>query len=560
MEKEQQDALARAAKLWVLPPATYFVAFCILTFPLISQFGTHFFTDTGDGLQNVWNIWWVNRSVTELHQSPWHTTYLHYPNGTSLLGQTLNPFNGFVGILLLRFLTLIQTHNAIILFSFVAGGVTAFWLSYSVTKSYWSSLVAGYIFTFSQYHFTHAEGHMQLVALEWIPLFLLCWYRLIKTPSIRRGLASAIVLFGVLLCDHYYFLFCVLAGILIVIWHAVSTRDFRGLFEKRRLSALGAFTAVVLLTSGVLVLALLRLNRRDPLLGSHDVAEFSLDLLAPFIPGGHWRFASLTKWYWASLPGNINESSVYLGLSVVFLIVYAWAKRKTIRAQVPSFNLWYLLLAFFGAMALGPVLRIAGKAIPTGIMPYDLLQAVIPPLRLSGCPVRMMVMVTLAASVISAIGLTALFERTGRRRIVIGGILGVMLIVEFLPKPLPATRISVPEYVNVLKRSEASGGVINAVSSGPMALYYQTIHEKPMADGYISRYPTSVFNEWGGKVQAFQRQEYARLAEEYDVRYLVASSEAPNLPGNAPLRLLHEADGIKVWQLERSAGDKVEDQ
>ena len=37
-----------------------------------------------------------------------------------------------------------------------------------------------------------------------------------------------------------------------------------------------------------------------------------------------------------------------------------------------------------------------------------------------------------------------------------------------------------------------AGAVIDLASNGPQALYYQTVHEKPLAFGYISRTPTSV--------------------------------------------------------------------
>jgi len=170
---------------------------CILTYPLIFKFHTHFFADKGDGLQNVWNIWWVNKAVTQTPSNPLVHDLSPLPHGTSLLGHTLNPFNGFLGIFLLKFLSLIETHNVIVIFSFVIGGFTAFWLAYSLTKSYWSSLIAGYIFTFSQYHFMHAEGHLQLVSLEWIPLFILIWYRLLITPSILKAVISAAILYGV---------------------------------------------------------------------------------------------------------------------------------------------------------------------------------------------------------------------------------------------------------------------------------------------------------------------------------------------------------------------------
>jgi len=114
VENERFKIVTKITKIWVLPILIYFVIFCILTFPLISKFHTHFFADQGDGLLNVWNLWWINKAVTELNQNPWHTTYLHYPNGTTLLGQTLNPFNGFIGIALLRLFTLIETHNLVV--------------------------------------------------------------------------------------------------------------------------------------------------------------------------------------------------------------------------------------------------------------------------------------------------------------------------------------------------------------------------------------------------------------------------------------------------------------
>ena len=226
------ELLYRAVALAVFPSLLYLVIFCIYTYPLIFDFSTHFFADQGDGLQNVWNLWWVNKAVTQLQQFPWHTSFLHYPNGVSLLGSTLNPFNGFVGCVLLKFLTLIQVHNCIVVFSFVFGGVTTFWLAYYLTGSYWNSILAGFIFTFSNYHFAHAEGHLQLVSLEWIPLFVLCWYVVLIKPSVLMAVVSAGVLAAVILCDYYYFFYCVLIGSLMVAWYVLKEKDF--LFDFHR--------------------------------------------------------------------------------------------------------------------------------------------------------------------------------------------------------------------------------------------------------------------------------------------------------------------------------------
>jgi len=334
-----------ATKMGLFPIIFYFIFFCILTYPLILKFSTHFFAEQSDGLQNVWNIWWVNKALTELHQPLWQTRYLHYPYGISLLGHALNPFNGFMGILLLRFLTLIEVHNFIVLFSFVAGGLTAFLLAYCFTKSYWSSIIAGFIFTFSNYHFAHAEGHLNLVSLEWIPLFVLLWYMLVTKPMIVTAMASAIVLFAVLLCDCYYFLYCVMIAILILVWYGIQNKNFFFFIKKEYLVPFTAFLLSCLVTAGPFVVSFLLLNTRDPLLGAHLPSEYSLDLPALFIPGGHWRFAHLTHSYWSNLPGNITESSVHIGLAVTYVLIFMWAKRRTFPAQ--GLKLWYFTLIFF---------------------------------------------------------------------------------------------------------------------------------------------------------------------------------------------------------------------
>src|SRR5262249_45970547 len=207
-------------KTGVFPAAFYFLAFSLLTYPLITKFGTHLYADSGDGLQNVWNIWWVDHTVTELHQSPWHTVYLRHPYGVSLLGHTLTAFNGFLCLpfLELNLLTLEQAHNAAMVFAFVVGGMTAFGLAYRLSHSYGPSILAGYVFTFSNFHFAHAEGHLNFVSLEWIPLFVLLWYVFLLQPRLLTAFASAVVLFLVLLCEYNYYFYCLLIGVILFGW------------------------------------------------------------------------------------------------------------------------------------------------------------------------------------------------------------------------------------------------------------------------------------------------------------------------------------------------------
>jgi len=108
----------------LVPAALYLLGFFALNPHLAAQFSTAFSFGGLDGYQNVWNLWWVNKAVRELHMLPWSTMYLHHPGGTTLVGHTLNPFNGLIAIVLLPWLSMVQTYNTIVIFSFVSGGVT----------------------------------------------------------------------------------------------------------------------------------------------------------------------------------------------------------------------------------------------------------------------------------------------------------------------------------------------------------------------------------------------------------------------------------------------------
>ena len=534
-----------AVAMLLLPASIYLAVFFLLTYPLMLQFSTHLFADQGDGLQNYWNLWWMDKSIVRLHVPFWQTPYLHYPYGTSLLGHTLNPFNGFLAMPLLPFLTLLQAYNFVVVFSFIAGGVTAFLLAHYITRSYWPSVVAGAIFTFSSYHFAHAQGHLQLVALEWIPLFALLWLMVLDRPRLLTGIAAGLVLFAVALCDYYYLLYSSLLACLVVLWRAVQMRSPLFFLRRDYRTSLVAFLVTTLLTSGLLVGSLLMLNAADPLLGAHPTSDFSLDLLALFIPGGHWRFASLTEGYWSSLPGNIHESSVHLGLSVWALLAYVWISRSRLRSLQPG--LWYVVLAFFLVLSLGPSLRIWGQEIGPRVLPYAWMEALFPPLALSGLPVRMTVMVVLAASVVAAMGLKLLFHGGPAKRVLAVALLA-LLVIEYLPVMPPASVLSSPEYVRVLSTLRDDKGVLDTVAAPTASLYYQTIHEKPIALGYIARIPKSVADIDYQLTDAWENRDYATLKAVFGIRYLVTGADLQVSINQEPA-VLYQDKQVKLYDL-----------
>jgi hypothetical protein len=504
----------------VFPAVIYLGIFFVVTYPLMLQFSTHFFTDKKDGLVMIWNIWWTRTAVTELHQSPWHTSYLYHPYGVSLLAHTLCPFNGFLATILHPFLTLKQTYNLIVVFTFVMGGLTTFWLSFYLIRSYWPSIAAGFIFGFSNFHFAHTPGHLNLASLEWIPLFVLCWYAFIKNPGALLALASAATLFAVMLCDYSYFSYCVLVAVTILSWHALGQKTPRFLLTRRYIINLSVFAAATLASSGVIALKLLRMINSSSLYGAHDPSEYPTDLLSPFFYGARLRFSQLTEGFWPELQGNTSETSVYVGLSVLILIAYGWLSRR--RIAMESLRLWYVLLIFFLLASLGPTLYVWGKRMPFEVMPYRLLERVFPWFSISGMPSRMMVIVMLCAALTGAAALELLFRGSGKSRFG-AAVLIVFLAVEYLPQRLPSFGGEAPEWVIAL-RDSPSGAVIDARGDPYGAMYYQTIHGKPIWGGFVARISTNLMEKNERINKLVEELAGEELRDKYGFRYAVTGS------------------------------------
>lgn len=518
-----------------LPAGLYLVLFFFFSPHLLGRFSTHIFADDGDGLQNVWNMWWVKKAVTELGHHPWRTEFLHYPSGTSLLGQTMNPFNGFTGIILQRFLTLVQAYNAMVVFSFVAGGWTSFLLCLELTGSYWGSLAGGSAFTFSSYHFMHAQGHMQLVSLEWLPLFLLVWHRFIEKPSHRLALGASAALFLVILCDYYYFLYSMMTGVLLLAWNRrkAPQKFLAELRPSRSGSSWLLFIATTLLTSGILVGALLHQNRVDPLLGAHSANDYSMDLLAPFVPSYHWVFHDLTAPIWSKWTGNGNETSVYLGWTALILSLYGVFVVKRDELLTRRLMPWVSMGLIFFILSFGPWLHVSGHEFASGIrfsilgrawhpftLPYSYLVSLLPPLRLSGAPVRMMIMVQLNLAILVSASVGAVLKSRSRLKYCTLAICCGLWAFECYPRPLPATAPVIPRYVEVL-RDLPDGPVIDQVSRFTWALYYQTIFQKKLSEGYISRVPISVARQDASVSGLIGTEEWRRIFCQLGFSYLV---------------------------------------
>lgn len=547
----RKEAYLFAARHVAAPVLFYSVCFILLSYPLVLDFGNRFFTDDMDGMLHVWNLWWVNRVVTHPGEygSIWHTDMVNWPFGVSLLGHTLVPVNGFIAVFLMRFMPLLEAHNLIVVFSFAASGLTAYWLAYYFSRSAWGSLAAGYIFTFSTYHFAQYKGHLNLIALEWIPLFALCFYILVYKPSVWTAMAAALSLWLAFFSDYYYLMYCLFLAVIIVAARMAEERSVFFFAKGEYAAPLAVFILLCLLLIAPVIFPLLVLNRRDPLLGGHDPAEFSLDLFSLFIPGERWRFGELTKFFWQNLKGEPVEMNVYPGWALMLLVGYAALLRKRLgdveRRQVV---LWLAVIAFFVLMAFGPYLQLWGRMTDIPML-YLLMERIVPFLTLSGVPVRMVMVAVLAGSILASISIRELIRGLPRRGFLLGGLL-LLAVIETLPAPLVTTPKEVPAYVEFLADQPSDGGVLDlAAPSQFLRLYYGTAHSKPLVFGSTSRIPASLYLQNKEIKDAIYEQNYRKLWETFRVRYIVTNEAVDAYDPSVDIQLIYDEDGVKIYRL-----------
>lgn len=548
--------IVRAAKTlfkWFIAPAClYLVIFFICQPHYLGSFSTGFYLDNGDGFQNVWNIWWVNKSIIHDHLNPYFTTMLHWPHGTSLVPQTMAIFNGLMALPLINVFgfSLIQAVNFAVVFSFVMGGVTMFWFVQKLHNRYWVSLVAGALFTFSSYHFAHAFGHLQLVSLEWIPLFLLAFWTLLEKLRYRDAFFAAGALFLVMLCDYYYLFWSVMVGGAWLIWKLYKKELS---LNKKTCTVIALFGILSIVLIGPLVYALLSLSRGDGLLGAHDPTIFGLDPIAIVLPGGSWYWGNLTAFYWSHIP-YLAETSMFFGYGL--LTVLAIVAYKTVfqgnKFKAPTWlNFWWVILVSFGALSLGPYLNFAGMTLDSVPLPYKFFEMIFPTLKISGMPVRWILISLIAAIVIVSYGLTRLDTATKK-----GKYLAIVFVlvtaIDLYPVNLPLTKIPTPAYVEQLKKLPGGAVLDEAAPSEPQQLRNQTIHEKPMPFGYVTRLPRSVGDADFPIFAAIQEKRYSDLCRDFKIRYITepATRELPS-----DLKVIYRDNDAIIYDLKVATED-----
>jgi len=447
------------------------------------------------------SIWWHNYNINNPSE-PFDFSWIffhskqYYPIGAP------NPQGGTFNFLLSVLVypltgNYIHTYNIIIYLSFIFSAYGMFLLTKHLTKNYYASIVSGIIFTFGIYHLWHAERHLDLLPLQFIPLSVLFLIKTVESKKIKDPIIGGIFLALGVITSVYLGFFLLLFFIPLILYFILTKRKLQILFR------IGILLIIFTLLVIPFVYGHYLANVGNERIGKplSNVHKGGADLANFVLPPPIQSLTKIIDYPFETSFGKNGEGWTFLGYTTIFLAIIAvWKidkKQKTI---------WIISGSFLAIISFGPFLKIYG--IDTGIhLPYFYLYD-LPYFDLFRAIGRGAVYVTFCVAILAAFGINEIFKInsiTKGKKLLVVAIIGIFVIIESLTIPLPTYNMpesqiydqiaSDPREVVLLQAP--LGKFLLPITDGLLMndfMYYQIVHEKPIYSGMQSRPPDDTLN------------------------------------------------------------------
>jgi hypothetical protein len=342
--------------------------YCILTvviaWSLVSQMTTHLAGDDVDVWINPWADWWTNKALTE-GLDFYHTDYMFYPQGVSLVFHSFSHVNTAISLLLTPLIGHFAAYNFTILLALALSGFGMYLLVNHLVDCRPAAFIAGFVFAFHPYH-VFQSAHPVLFTTQFIPLFVLALDRLLHDAGAGWGkwvfLAALWFLLTALSSWH---LMILLAG-----WTALYL--LYAFFLEQAHWPPGVYRRLILL---VILIALTVTPFLWPILREQltsDTAYMAVDveegrgndLLSFFVPNRQHPVLGPPVLELHARIGHSRNSPAYLGYVAVGLAVLGMATggRKT--------RFWWWAGVAFVLLSLGAQVKWLGKPLHTFHLPW----------------------------------------------------------------------------------------------------------------------------------------------------------------------------------------------
>jgi len=528
----------------LLASAGYFLFLAVaLTWPLARVASHSVVGDVGDSFYFIWEIGWLRNTLLGGGLPSLIASGINYPEGWYLTSTDISP-----GMLLLALPGAVvwgpaAGYNSAVLLSYLIGGLTMFAWVREETDDAWAGILAGTFYVAAPFRTAHLlAGHLNILGTQWLPLCLagVIAYLRGRSPLVR-GLALGALGYLLTALSSMYFAYMTLV---VVALFAMLVVLLSGKGRRRDVLRRGAILGGVLLGSAV-VAALPYLVTPRSIIPVRDFAAAvrgsasPVDFLIP--PTFHWLWG---KWV-GSLVSRPNwiEGTLYIGLAAVLLAGFAIFVRSGFG------KVWRRLPLALGLsaagsiiLAMGVVLRWGQKTVmlpwslgipsldtPEGapiLMPGYLLWRLLPGYPFMRALTRYDVFVILFLAALAGVGLALLRQRlSGAGRRAVAALAVGLVIVEFLPRPAPTSRVEGRPVDTWLAAQPGNGAVVqlpyeeNADSQAQ--IYYTLIHHKPLVGGLYGSFSTRQHNTVREPLASFPSAASAQLLEDLGVGFLM---------------------------------------
>jgi hypothetical protein len=399
--------------------------------------------DFQDSYIFLWNFWWIKEAVLS-GENPYWTDAIFYPTGTSLAFHSYPlPYSlATIPIQLVRpgLDGLAISYNLVVFASFVVSGFAAYRLALFVTGSRSGALVAGLIYSFMPFHLLNAS-RLHVVALEFLPFYVLAQLRLEESPTRRNALQLGFWLAMTYYTSLEYALYLVLFSCVRLAWLVLLRRNA---LTRHYVAYVSLAAVLFTVIAGPLLYQQMRVYVltggktiecpvEEAVGWSPAIASFVTPSRVHPIYGKLFGFAGFYRD--GETVGMRSETT--LNLTALILAAIAF-----FRSELVGRWFWGLAFSLFLVLALGPYLRITGTLATEIPMPWLALYETVPPFRGGREPARFFPLAMLMITVPAALGVQRLSSAISVKRanLLVTGVVSLMVLFEDLVR-WPVERI-----------------------------------------------------------------------------------------------------------------------
>ncbi len=292
----------------LLAIAVYLLLTAALTWPLVLHPSSLVPNDLGDPMLNTWLMAW-NARVVPLTPHWWNGPQFFPIDGAMAFSEHLLGLSVITTPVILAGGSPLLAYNLAFLLSFPLCALSAYYLTYSISRRHDCAFVTGLAFGFAPYRMAQL-AHVQVLSAYWMPLALAGLHRFLDERRTRWLVLFAVAwVMQALACGYYLFYLSVLVG-LWLLWFSFGRDRWSAIPRVAVAWGLGALCLAPVLY-GYWKFQRAYGLRRWP----DEIIAFSADVASLLKASGN-----ILLWGWLDVVDH-PESSLFPGLTIVALVV-----------------------------------------------------------------------------------------------------------------------------------------------------------------------------------------------------------------------------------------------